>query len=778
MDNIETVKIKPYARLLTMLGDQLIKDEIIAITELVKNSYDADAEHVCVRFENFDKNATITPSSRIIIEDDGNGMNKNILKDAWMNPATPEKLKKKKVQQTTDKGRIMQGEKGIGRFAIFKLGKRIQITTRRQKQIDGHFVNEPESDEEYVLTYDFSSYDSDFLYHNNQESKVFLDDLEVKLETRTAREIIEKKVEYGKILETRKPYGTKIVIDNLIGLWTDDKTDMLNDNLLRMQPIFQTQFKKDFVIDFSINRKVYISKKKNANELLTILNEKSVFIVEGEYIENRKEIAFTIDDHEKKIPYVFGVDSSEIKGIKPMKDYLDELETRDTECGSFHYRFYIMDLDVGIRDKSTRYYLDKSEIASIKNHRVYLYRDNVRVLPYGDTDDDWLKLDMIRGTEKAGRILGNDQVVGYISITQKGNPKLKDKTNREGLIEEGYAKEDLIKICELILRYIRTGPYARYLIDKKKKRDEPNKPMSIIQKERKTQTGKEFVEVFLKQYGNNPVSELNNNGGVFATKFFNDFEAAYNKDRSILEDRITRTEDLAAIGLSAETAYHDSRLLLSQIKGKMQSLIQAYDKSSGDIILKAVVVEDLKEINSLISRVADLMHNLQKLFPSTKNKRTNVNVNSIIEKVKFLYSPSMEKAGISCIINEESPIPLIVNCTDAVILQVFINLFDNSLYWLKTVGMDRRIAININSKRRQVLFSDSGPGVRNDDAPYIFEPFYTKKGEDGKGLGLYIARQLLDRYNATIDLVNRDDIMHGASFSIVFAVQEESINGN
>ena len=92
--------------------------------------------------------------------------------------------------------------------------------------------------------------------------------------------------------------------------------------------------------------------------------------------------------------------------------------------------------------------------------------------------------------------------------------------------------------------------------------------------------------------------------------------------------------------------------------------------------------------------------------------------------------------------------------------------------------MDRRIAININSKRRQVLFSDSGPGVRNDDAPYIFEPFYTKKGEDGKGLGLYIARQLLDRYNATIDLVNRDDIMHGASFSIVFAVQEESINGN
>lgn len=123
MDKV--LKIRPYARLITMLGDQLIKNERIALVELIKNAYDADAEWVKVSFLNFNNDFTVNPNSKIIIEDDGNGMNEQIIEKHWLNPATPEKKKRKKIKETTDKGRILQGEKGIGRFAIFKLGKKL-----------------------------------------------------------------------------------------------------------------------------------------------------------------------------------------------------------------------------------------------------------------------------------------------------------------------------------------------------------------------------------------------------------------------------------------------------------------------------------------------------------------------------------------------------------------------------------------------------------------------------------------------------------------------------
>src|SRR5882757_4646370 len=92
------LKLKPYARLLTMIGDQLIKNEKIALFELIKNSLDADAEWVQVRLIDFGENRDldgalteifILPKSRIEIEDDGNGMTWEVVSNAWMNPASP-----------------------------------------------------------------------------------------------------------------------------------------------------------------------------------------------------------------------------------------------------------------------------------------------------------------------------------------------------------------------------------------------------------------------------------------------------------------------------------------------------------------------------------------------------------------------------------------------------------------------------------------------------------------------------------------------------------------
>ena len=191
MDKV--LKIRPYARLITMLGDQLIKNERIALVELIKNAYDADAEWVKVSFLNFNDDFTVNSDSKIVIEDDGNGMNEQIIEKHWLNPATPEKKKRKKIKETTDKGRILQGEKGIGRFAIFKLGKKISIYTRRQKwdNKDKKFIEGGE-DVENIVEYDFSAYDEDFLEKNGEETELYIDELQVVFHQRTPQIIVDR----------------------------------------------------------------------------------------------------------------------------------------------------------------------------------------------------------------------------------------------------------------------------------------------------------------------------------------------------------------------------------------------------------------------------------------------------------------------------------------------------------------------------------------------------------------------------------------------------------
>lgn len=777
MSKIEELKIRPYARLLTMLGDQLIKDETIALIELVKNSYDADATHVKISFCDFNDDFTANRDSTIIIEDDGNGMDDIILKEAWMNPATPEKLKRKRIKNTTDKGRIMQGEKGIGRFAIFKLGRKIDVITRRQKTSGGHFIDEPESNHEFVLKYDFSDYDLDFLTEESEEKEIFLDDLSVTFEERTPREIIDRNAQDHIWQEERKPYGTRIVISKLNGTWNKRKIEKVYQSILRMQPIFGDQFVQDFLVSIDLNGSPFISSEKGIEDIQHILENKAVFIIDGSFDANNCVIKYSVEDITSKETYSFKLTDPEMQGVGPMRVFFESLENRKIECGSFSYRFYVFDMDISVNSPDTRYYLDPDEKRSIKAHRVYLYRDGIRVMPYGDPEDDWLNLDVIRGVERSGSIFGNDQLVGYIKISQIANPNLRDKTNREGLIEDGYAKSDLISICQLILRYIMSKNYHRYKIDKKRKKEKQeeaiNKPSSLITKAREEKIGEKAVKKALSSAGMTKVSDLPetaiDEGQQVLDRFLDDLEQAYKKEVDVLENRISTTENLAAIGLSAETAYHDARIILQEANNALGNTIKSYNMQEGQFLERDRVVKELKPIHRQTKNAASLMLNVQKLFPSTKNKKGQISIQNVASVVKDLYSTSMKRYGISCEIRKSSE-DLLVECTDAVLLQVFINLFDNSLYWLKTAGMNREIIVEIHNEERTVIFADSGPGVRNDDAPYIFEAFYSGKGEEGKGLGLYIARQLLERYESRIELINdeRKKLLKGANFEIRF----------
>ena len=743
----ERLSIRPYARLITMLGDQLIKNELIALVELIKNSYDADASWVKVSFINFGDGYSLTPSSKIVIEDDGCGMSEDILKKHWLNPATPEKLKRKTVNARTDKGRILQGEKGIGRFAVFKLGKTIKIITRRQIQDEsGHFVVGGEPIEN-VLCYDFSKYDDNFLKEDGEEKTLFLDDLTVELSREVPERIVEESITLGTTTRKREPHGTIIEISDLKSKWTQDRVDRVQRETAKLRPIFAAEELVDFDVWIYRDNTTIEARESSKGKLLNCLENKSVFkATEGKYRASDNSITFNLNGESCNLSF----SDPDICGLFQFKKYFRS-STYETECGDFTFEFYIFDLKVDSENPS-KYVLDKEEKDIIREHRIYLYRDGIRVMPYGDADDDWLQIDIARGTISAGEFLSNDQVVGCVYISQQNNPKLKDKTNREGLIEDGHALEDFINVLQLILRYLRKKPFAQYLIEKERKKE-----VDRIRRGRPS----ELIEVAKKQ----------SIGDTKALAFLRSFESSYGQERKALQDRIVKTESLAAVGLSVETASHDVMLFINKTLGQQDAIIK--DLMHGQEIDREELLSRLTLIRGNLSMVETQMKDIQLLFPSTKSKTKNINVKDIVEKVFSLYKRLFDENHVLVSL-EPTGSPLIARTTDAVLLQVFINLFDNALYWLKTVDCEREIRVSIDGDEQRLIFSDSGSGIKPDDESYIFEAFYSGKGEEGRGLGLYIARQLLDRYDYSIALAefSKDRLLKGANFVLEFAKED------
>lgn len=742
----EILTIRPYARLITMLGDQLIKNELIALAELIKNSYDADASWVKVSFIDFAPDYGLTAKSKIIIEDDGCGMNADILKKHWLNPATPDKLKRKAINAKTEKGRILQGEKGIGRFAIFKLGKTIKITTRRQKQDeDGHFIDKGE-DIENILVYDFSKYDDNFLKEDGQDKDLFLENLQVEFSQGPPTVIVPKDVVLGTNKRKRKPYGTIIEISNLKTKWSNQRVSRVQKEVGKLQPIFSKDNDSDFGVWIYKDKQLHESQDRYKEQLHNCLENKSVFkVTDGRYSSDDNTITFNLNGQNVHLSFK----DQDISGIKQFEKFHSP-EYR-TECGSFRFEFYIFDFNVDSENPS-KYFLDKEDKRIIREHRIYLYRDGLRVMPYGDPEDDWLRIDIARGTIRADEFLSNDQVVGCVYISQEENPKLIDKTNREGLIEDGRALDDFITVLQLILKYLRKKPFAQYLIDKKRKKE-----IDRIKRGRPS----ELIQTAKKQYADDKK----------ILTFLESFERSYTKEKKVLEDRINKTENLAAVGLSIETASHDIMLFIHKTLESQDSLIHNL-MIEGEID-KQELLTRLTLIRGNLSIVETQMRDVQLLFPSTKSKTKNINVKEIIDKVSELYKRAFydNKIVLDFDITKK---PLIVKTTDAVLLQVFINLFDNSLYWLKTVNKERRIKILIDGNMQRLIFSDNGPGIKDDDINYVFEAFYSGKGEEGRGLGLYIAKQLLDRYDYSINLAefSKDKVLDGANFVLEFIKED------
>ena len=132
----KSAQFKVHSHVLKLLGDQLIGHDRLAVFELVKNSYDADAKTVTVTLD------LLAPVPKISVRDDGIGMSADTIENVWLQVGTDSK-RNAEARKRSPLGRFPLGEKGVGRLAVQKLGDTIRLVTRQEGKAEHFAVLKP-----------------------------------------------------------------------------------------------------------------------------------------------------------------------------------------------------------------------------------------------------------------------------------------------------------------------------------------------------------------------------------------------------------------------------------------------------------------------------------------------------------------------------------------------------------------------------------------------------------------------------------------------------------
>lgn len=402
---------KTNVQLKSIIGKDLINDDNIAILELVKNSFDADAKKVKVKYFNLKKNddekvedySSLT--SRLIIQDDGIGMDIDDIRDKWLNIAYSEKKSNK-----TQHKRRMAGAKGVGRFSCDRLGEYLNLFAKKSKDLNY-----------YKLSIDWKKFEVE------DEGKE-IQSIPLKYEILTPKEF--ETLGFSKFNQ-----GVLLEIIKLRSTWA--------------YPIFDKNSKLiDWDVTKFIELKKYLEKLINPNQAFES-NDFGVYIDVPEFQEENK----SLDNNSRFIGKVenrifenldFKTTSIETRIADEGKELFTELKDKGETIFWIREKnpFYPYITNA----KATVYYLSpyaksfftkQTGIRSVDYGSIFLFINGFRVPPYGELGNDWLGLDQ-RKAQGYTRYIGLRELVGQIEILNEGN-EFQIVSSREGIVKnESY----------------------------------------------------------------------------------------------------------------------------------------------------------------------------------------------------------------------------------------------------------------------------------------------------------------------------------------------------
>ena len=707
-----TAALRPRARLLRSFGDELISSESVAVTELVKNSYDADASDVLVRFI-----GPLNPGKGCIeLIDNGHGMSREVLTTAFLEPATPFRRDRKRSQSL---GRRVLGEKGIGRFAVSRLADRFVVCTR-----------EPKSSVEATLSLAWTDFDDDSKY---------LDEIPIHWSSSSPPVEFHAGGTFDQLLRVaekrRHPsyyHGTILRMEGLRHDWKPDDFRVLRNTLSRLISPFSRAIPETFSVHLEFPEEY------------------------GEFSGDVSPPAFLANPHYQVSGHVdadgsYTVDVAIQDSEEPLT-VTGEVSPRPADrlrCGPFDIEVRVWD-----RDRDSLAPLVRQRGGTLTNLRreldafagISIYRDGFRVLPYGEPRNDWLRLDLRRVQTPALR-LSNNQIMGFITISADENPDLKDQSNREGLIEN-EALGDLEKAILTILGEVETRRFAK----RRSASGGDDSPRGGL-----------FSGLDLDDLRREVRSRAPRDRELHAIV---DRRALDIRSRvGEIQDVLARYQRLATLGQLVDTILHDGRAPLAKIRTEVLEGRRALRRR--DPVGVRGIRQALEVISTQADALAQLFRKIEPFGGRRRGRPREIPLEGVIRDAVDLLHAEIARHNVKVDMPDTETQ---VRVDPPEVQSVIYNLVSNSVYWLAAQPSDRERIVEIRVKRLgpsevEILVSDNGPGIDPAFTDQIFEPYFSTKPR-GTGLGLTHAGEIVtDYYDGRLELI-APRLGEGATFRV------------
>ena len=816
------------AAVVRQLGEELVSDEITAIIELVKNAYDADASYAKVIIDTnsfpegdlFFTTNTNHPSrpGYIIIEDDGFGMDSNEIEKGWLTISFSSKRQMKKEGILTPiKNRTPLGEKGLGRLSSQRLGNRLELFTTK----DSRLIEKNRPIQTSHVAFDWSDFSEEksltavpvhFTTFSDGKRKsgtkliiTNLRDPEVWSGNDSQRKLVGQLSQLIFPFEEVRPFNVYLSIN---GSRFDLET--LSSNLREVSPSrFSFSFNEKLDCKIRINGKIKLSRLIGSGKENEEFYNQFIVKDKGEsffsYLTDKKNKYYLpnvkhLGTDGWFFSYSHTLDFNSLGGWARNKngDIANPGRFRG-EIDEFILRGVNLDPLEDIYSKAADYK------DFVKQHvGIRVYRDGFGIRPYGFDGNDWLHLS---GGQTSGRSfygLRPGNVIGYVSLTAQENGQLKEKTDREGFIDDSYRQnffrimEYITSALELLLTNLRRSYnefkklYANLSNDQvfsnnvfEEIRQTSASAISVEEKVNKLNQGldqiTESVMTSLTNAENTPllateeerslspilsetveklseaqslVTELQ----ILLTRIKNLETRAFSleAEMEILEDQLNQFSELAGLGLTAEALSHEIHTVADQLAERTKVITTAMKSNK---ITNSEIVTYTEYVHTAISALRKQLSHLAPSLRYVRDTKDQIYLLSYFKEVQEFYTgPHGRFADSKITISLQKPFDdfsILIN--KGKLTQIVDNLILNSEYWLKEMARRKEITspnITIRSKSPFISISDNGRGIDPSIENSLFQPFVTTKPKNiGRGLGLFIVRELLDSSGCSIMLL-------------------------
>ncbi|HIF9433910.1 TPA: ATP-binding protein [Photobacterium damselae] len=744
---------KPFdmsARVPMQLGRESISSSTVAVSELIKNGYDADAEDVHVEFHLRDEPALST----LVLRDDGNGMDVDTIYEHWLKIGTDFKSG---VELSLNKQRVLTGAKGLGRLGLDRLSKKVVLYTKKKG-----------SNSVVQLVVDWRKYEGTNASISDIQHDIYEQDLPL-----TGK--------YGDIFTSENDSGTYMVLIGLKDNWTPEFIEDLKQELRLLISPYRKANDFSVTLHRTVNKTQYQSEIIDTQELLKAASWEVKAVVDT---TNRVRLNFKNN-----------VTGEEVKQLPtPWRNWISKQGDKPL-FGPLEFEFHYM-----VRKKEFLSKVDMTMRNWTKfmelNRGVRIYRDDFRVRPYGEPTGkgDWLDLGYRKsqspgGIRQGGWRIGPSQIIGAVSISKTTNAILNDQANREGIVEN----EAYLQLRTFVLKVISA---FEVLATKSAQDDEDMdlaQELEKIVKEKDSELDKAISEV--KAYSkksnkrkkkappaqivNQKLRELDRAKQAHQ-KALDEYYQHLEKDRKKLEDQKDTLSNLASLGVLTVSFGHEIRThsALALTNAKLLTKIVRNSEKTG----KPIDYEQLASLTSRMVLGAQYVDTFSQLainnIKPDKRRRKRVTVPAVFRRIFEMMSASFDKMGVEwdfefVKIKEED---FNVRSFEIDWESIAINFITNSTWALEnTPREDRKIKVifeRVGGNRLKLSFLDSGCGLEAGQEDTIFLPMHSRKvdvrgNSIGTGMGLSIIKgQVEDHMNSgTISAMQYSEL-GGAGFSI------------